>query len=150
MDTNCEPQESSAWKTFWVVSAAGMATACMTLFILWYFGSNAGDAKILAGSALPTGLFLLALLASLQSYKMQRAVAISAGLAGALFVGVSLLALAVGLGSSTGPGAAIFIVAAWIFGAVLSVVVLLIAAANNAGRSLRKSDPPATDDSERK
>jgi hypothetical protein len=122
----------------------------MTLFLLWSGGSNTGDTKILAGSELPTGFFLLALLASLHSEKMRRAIAISAGSAGALFVGVSLLALAVGLGTSTGPGAAIFVVVAWIFGAVLSVVMLLIAVVNGALRSMHNTLDPRTDDSDRK
>jgi hypothetical protein len=121
----------SAWKAFLIVALAGVAPVCCAC-ISYHGISTAGQVIVL--TATPTGLFTLSLLASLSSKTMQRAVAFSASLAGILFVIALLIFLACGgtRGPGTGvPGHAIVLLAAWILGAVLSVVVLPIAVAKS-------------------
>jgi hypothetical protein len=108
------------------------------------------DQKLLAGSILPAGLFLIALLSSLRSNRLQKATAIFAGLTGILFVGGALLAVSTGFGHGTGLGGEIFALLAWLFGVGMSVVMLLIAVANGAWRTLRKTPDPLCDNSGRR
>src|SRR5258708_24617383 len=153
MDTERQPGElDHPWTSWWAISAAilaGVVTVCMAVLLEWYDGHSSGshrpiETKMVVGWAVPSGLFLIAILTSLRSGKIQRAAAISAVLFGVLYVCATLLAISTGLGHGTGLGGEIFVLGIWIFGMGMSVVILVFAAATTAWRSNRKElSPPA-------
>ena len=81
----------------------------------------------------PTGLFLISLVASLRSEKIQRAVTIAAGIAGGMFLIVFVIFLAAGGERVPIPGGipatALIVLAVWLLGAVVSVLITFIAVA---------------------
>ena len=147
--------EWSARATLSVISVAGVAAICAAYHLPRHFARDRIPLpkeyrQVLGITVLPTVIFVAAALVSWSSVKLQRAVAITAALVGALSVGGSLLTLSGPQHGGTGMGSEIFALISWIVGAGVSAVLLLIGAANYGWRSWHPGASPSTDDSGRK